>query len=123
VKGQWVGQGAESLGLTGTRQGLELEQWAVKYVDATKGTCPALNPGFAPGSHLSEEKREAVALRSRHARSGVQFSRRGRGWKDHDIAGSSARAEGGRAFGHCHRTYLFCGAGLARRGIHRGDNR
>ena len=44
-----------------TRQGLELEQWAVKYVDATKGTCPALNPGFAPGSHLSEEQREAVA--------------------------------------------------------------
>ena len=44
-----------------TRQGLELEQLAVKYVDATKGTCPALNPGFAPGSHLSEEQREAVA--------------------------------------------------------------
>jgi adenylylsulfate kinase-like enzyme len=40
---------------------LELEQWAVKYIDATKGTCPALNPGFAPGSHLSEEQREAVA--------------------------------------------------------------
>jgi hypothetical protein len=38
-----------------------LEQWAVKYVDATKGTCPALNPGFASGSHLSEEQREAVA--------------------------------------------------------------
>jgi ATP-dependent exoDNAse (exonuclease V) alpha subunit len=40
---------------------LELEQWAVKYVEATKGTCPALNPGFASGGHLSGEQREAVA--------------------------------------------------------------
>ena len=44
-----------------TRQGLELEQWAVKYVDATKDTCPALNSGFVPAAHLSEEQKEAVA--------------------------------------------------------------
>ena len=44
-----------------TRQGLELEQWAVKYVDATKGTCPALNSPVRPGEHLSEEQRQAVA--------------------------------------------------------------
>ena len=44
-----------------TRQGLELEQWAVKYVDATKGSCPALNSRFVPAGHLSEEQKQAVA--------------------------------------------------------------
>ena len=44
-----------------TRQGLELEQWAVKYIDATKGTCPALNSSFVPAGRLSEEQKEAVA--------------------------------------------------------------
>ena len=44
-----------------TRQGLELEQWAVKYIDATKGTCPALNSSFVPAGRLFEEQKEAVA--------------------------------------------------------------
>ncbi len=50
-----------------TRQGLELEQWAVKFVDATKDSCPALNSGFVPAGHLSEEQKQAVAsiLRTR----------------------------------------------------------
>ena len=44
-----------------TQQGLELEQWAAKYVNATKGTCPALNSSFVPAGRLSEEQKEAVA--------------------------------------------------------------
>ena len=44
-----------------TRQGLELEQWAVKYVDATKGSCPALNSRFVPAGDLSQEQKQAVA--------------------------------------------------------------
>ncbi len=50
-----------------TRQGLELEQWAVKFVDVTKDSCPALNSGFVPAGHLSEEQKQAVAsiLRTR----------------------------------------------------------
>ncbi|MGA7882886.1 MAG: MobF family relaxase, partial [Terrimicrobiaceae bacterium] len=50
-----------------TRQGLELEQWAVRFVDATKDSCPALNSGFVPAGHLSAEQKQAVAsiLRTR----------------------------------------------------------
>ena len=33
----------------------------MKYVDATKDTCPALNSRFVPAAHLSEEQKEAVA--------------------------------------------------------------
>ena len=44
-----------------TRQGLQLEQRAVKYVDDTKNTCPALNSRFVPAAHLSQEQKEAVA--------------------------------------------------------------
>ena len=43
-----------------TRQGLQLEQWAVKYVDDTKNACPALNSRFVPAAHLSQEQKEAV---------------------------------------------------------------
>jgi len=43
-----------------TRQGLELERWAVKQVDATKNSCPALNSTFVPAAHLSQEQKEAV---------------------------------------------------------------
>ncbi len=43
-----------------TRQGLRLEQQAVKYVDDTRNTCPALNPRFVPAAHLSKEQKEAV---------------------------------------------------------------
>ena len=43
-----------------TRQGLRLEQQAVKYVDATRNTCQPLNPRFAPAAHLSGEQKEAV---------------------------------------------------------------
>ena len=44
-----------------TRQGLQLEQQAVKYVNDTKKTCPALNSRFVPAAHLSQEQKEAVA--------------------------------------------------------------
>ena len=44
-----------------TRQGLELEQWAVKYVDTTKDSCPALNSRFVSAEHLSDEQKQAVA--------------------------------------------------------------
>jgi conjugative relaxase-like TrwC/TraI family protein len=44
-----------------TRQGLLLEQRAVKYVNSTKNTCTALNSRFVPAAHLSKEQREAVA--------------------------------------------------------------
>ena len=43
-----------------TRQGLRLERQAVKYVDDTTNTCPALNPRFVPSAHLSKEQKEAV---------------------------------------------------------------
>jgi conjugative relaxase-like TrwC/TraI family protein len=43
-----------------TRQGLRLEQQAVKYVDDTRNTCPVLNSRFVPAAHLSEEQKEAV---------------------------------------------------------------
>ena len=43
-----------------TRQGLRLEQQAVKYVNDTRNTCPALNPRFVPAAHLSEEQKQAV---------------------------------------------------------------
>ena len=43
-----------------TQQGLRLEQQAVKYVDDTRNTCPALNSRFVPVGHLSEEQKEAV---------------------------------------------------------------
>ncbi len=44
-----------------TRQGLELEQRAVKYVNATKNTCKALNPSFVSAGHLSKEQKQALA--------------------------------------------------------------
>ena len=44
-----------------TRQGLQLEQRAVKYVNDTKNTCPSLNSRFVPAAHLSQEQKEAVA--------------------------------------------------------------
>jgi primosomal protein N' len=44
-----------------TRQGLELEEWAVKYGDATKDSGPALNSRFVPAEHLSDEQKQAVA--------------------------------------------------------------
>ena len=47
-----------------TRQGLQLEQWAVKYVDATKNTCPALNSRFVPAGHLSQEQKDGGCLDS-----------------------------------------------------------
>jgi conjugative relaxase-like TrwC/TraI family protein len=43
-----------------TRNGLQLEQFAVKYVDGTKNTCPALNSRFVPAVHLSQEQKDAV---------------------------------------------------------------
>ena len=43
-----------------TRQGLRLEQQAVKYVNDTRNTCPALNSRFVPAAHLSKEQKEAV---------------------------------------------------------------
>ena len=43
-----------------TRQGLRLEQQAVKYVNDARNTCPALNLGFVPAAHLSKEQKEAV---------------------------------------------------------------
>jgi conjugative relaxase-like TrwC/TraI family protein len=44
-----------------TRQGLQLEQRAVKYVNDTNNTCPALNSSFVPSGHLSQEQNDAVA--------------------------------------------------------------
>jgi hypothetical protein len=43
-----------------TRRGLQLEQRAVKYVNGTKNSCPALNSTFVPAAHLSQEQNEAV---------------------------------------------------------------
>ena len=43
-----------------TRNGLQLEQFAVKYVNDTKNTCPALNSRFVPAVHLSQEQKDAV---------------------------------------------------------------
>jgi AAA domain len=50
-----------------TRQGLRLEQQAVKYVNDTRNSCPALNLCFVPAAHLSKEQKEAVTsiLRTR----------------------------------------------------------
>ena len=44
-----------------TRQGLQLEQWAVKYVDDTRNSCSALNSRFVPDAHLSQEQKAAVS--------------------------------------------------------------
>ena len=106
-----------------TRQGLELEQWAVKYVDATKGSCPALNSRFVPAGHLSEEQKQAVASILGTARSSIQFSRRSWGWKNHDTAGSAARVEGGRSRRLCHHAHGISGTGVAKRGVCPGDDR
>ncbi len=63
------GGGAELVPLTAepslfgeyaTRRGLELERWAVAFVDATKGQCSPLNPSFEPSERLSAEQRDAV---------------------------------------------------------------
>jgi hypothetical protein len=43
-----------------TRQGLRLEQRAIKYIDDSKNSCPALNSTFVPAAHLSREQKEAV---------------------------------------------------------------
>jgi conjugative relaxase-like TrwC/TraI family protein len=43
-----------------THRGLQLEQWAVEFVDATRGTVPPLNSDFIAGPSLSEEQRAAV---------------------------------------------------------------
>ncbi|MGA7215809.1 MAG: AAA family ATPase, partial [Terrimicrobiaceae bacterium] len=43
-----------------TRQGLELERWAVQQVNATRNSFPALNSTFVPAAHLSQEQKEAV---------------------------------------------------------------
>ena len=44
-----------------TRQGLQLEQRAVEYVNDVKNTCPALNSSFVPVTDLSQEQKNAVA--------------------------------------------------------------
>ncbi len=106
-----------------TRQGLELEQWAVKFVDSAKDSCPALNSGFVPAGHLSAEQKQAVAsvlcTRDRI------FSFRGvcRGWKNHDPAGSATRVERGRSHDLCHHANGISGTGPAKRGLCPGDNR
>ena len=43
-----------------TRRGLQLEQWAVAFVNATQATLPPLNATFEPGASLSAEQRDAV---------------------------------------------------------------
>ena len=43
-----------------TRQGLAMEQWAVSYVNTSKGKCLPLNPGFVPLGKLSGEQGNAV---------------------------------------------------------------
>ena len=43
-----------------TRRGLQLEQWAVAFVNATRATLPPLNAAYEPGSSLSGEQRAAV---------------------------------------------------------------
>ena len=43
-----------------TRRGLELERWAVAFVDATKGRFSPLHPTFDPADNLSPEQRDAV---------------------------------------------------------------
>ena len=43
-----------------TRRGLELEQWAVAFVNATKGTMQPLNAAYEPGASLSTEQSAAV---------------------------------------------------------------
>jgi conjugative relaxase-like TrwC/TraI family protein len=43
-----------------TRQGLQLEQRAVRYVNETKNACPALNSRLVPAAHLSQEQKSAV---------------------------------------------------------------
>jgi hypothetical protein len=63
------GGGAELVPLTAepslsgeyaTRRGLELERWAVAFIDATKGQCAPFNPSFEPSERLSAEQRDAV---------------------------------------------------------------
>ncbi len=44
-----------------TRRGLQLEQWAVAFVDATQGTLLPLNATFETGKSLSDEQRAAVS--------------------------------------------------------------
>ena len=106
-----------------TRQGLELEQWAVKYVDATKGSCPALNSRFVPAGHLSRGTKAGCCFHSRHRRPGIQFSRRSWGWKNHDTAGSAARVEGGRSLRLCDYAHGIGGTGLAKRRVYPSDDR
>jgi flagellar biosynthesis GTPase FlhF len=43
-----------------TRQGLQMEQRAVKYVNDTRNSCPALNSHFVPAADLSKEQKETV---------------------------------------------------------------
>jgi flagellar biosynthesis GTPase FlhF len=44
-----------------TLQGLQLEeQAAVKYVNDTRNTCPALNSRFVPAAHLSHKQQSAA---------------------------------------------------------------
>jgi nucleoside-triphosphatase THEP1 len=43
-----------------TRDGLKSELWSVNFVNKTRGTFPALNPGFEPKGKLSPEQRQAV---------------------------------------------------------------
>ncbi|MEP6671597.1 MAG: MobF family relaxase [Chthoniobacter sp.] len=52
--------GPALLGEFATRRGLELERWAVAFVDATKGRCSPLSPSFEPSERLSVEQKEAV---------------------------------------------------------------
>jgi hypothetical protein len=49
------------LGECATERGLELERWAVGFVDATKARCNPLNPTFEPSNSLSLEQRKAVS--------------------------------------------------------------
>ena len=48
------------LGEYATRRGLELERWAVAFVDATKGHFSPMSPNYKPSDKLSSEQREAV---------------------------------------------------------------
>ena len=76
-----------------TRQGLQLEQQAVKYVDDTRNTCPSLNSRFVPAAHLSKEQKRGRRLDSQHGRSNIQFSWRGGSRKNDDAPGSATRIE------------------------------
>ncbi len=103
-----------------TRRGLGNGIWAVKFVDSTKDSCPALNSdSFRLGSSPRNKSRLLPPFYAQETGYSVFVALPG--LEKHDTAGSETRVERGRPHHLCHHAHGISGTGPAKRGLCPGD--